>query len=451
MTYVQTYNAENRIASIQKLASGTCAAPVLAAKWDFTYDGDGTRTGQSYTPYTDGQPGTVEITRYYFGGAYETTGSTWKKYYSFGGATLMRDASGFKYFLSDHLGSTSVVLDDDGTILEQQRYLPFGQARVMPPYASVTSTDFTYTGQRNLPDTGLMDYKARFYSPYLNQFTQPDTIVPNLYNPQSLNRYSYALNNPIRYNDPTGHLSNCSSISSMGAQALCNRSNRLETVWKNLDAELGLNFSSEPGADQWTEEHKKAARRAAWDVAYQFSATTGGDIAETFRSVYAQGVDFVWCNKCTGMGRTRDDHTIEFAAMHTGTDAFELDVRTAVHELGHLFDRRVCVANNGRPCDHMPGEPNTARSAMASFNSDFISSDHGDYLLNSYWGFAGGFDNWQMGWERGNGSQGEIWADMFLGWTYNRWGEPWQPLSGARSGYMTNTMSYYLTTTFVTP
>jgi RHS repeat-associated protein len=185
----------------------------LAAKWDFTgacperrrRDGDGTRTGQSYTPYTDGQPGAIVITRYYFGGAYETTGSTWKKYYSFGGQTVMRDASGFKYFLTDQLGSVSVVLSATGAILEQQRYLPFGQARVMPPYASVTSTDFTYTGQRNLPDTGLMDYKARFYSPALGRFIQPDTVIPDLANSQSWNPYAYVYNNPIMRNDPTGH------------------------------------------------------------------------------------------------------------------------------------------------------------------------------------------------------------------------------------------------------
>jgi hypothetical protein len=89
--------------------------------------------------------------------------------YSFAGQTIaMKDSSGFKYFLSDHLGSVSLVLDSNGTILEQQRYLPFGAPRTMPPYASVTSTDFTYTGQRDIPGTGLMDYKARFYSPYIN-------------------------------------------------------------------------------------------------------------------------------------------------------------------------------------------------------------------------------------------------------------------------------------------
>lgn len=50
-----------------------------------------------------------------------------------------------------------------------------------------------------------MDYKARFYSPYLNRFLQPDNIIPDQTNPQSMNRFSYVLGNPIRFSDPTGH------------------------------------------------------------------------------------------------------------------------------------------------------------------------------------------------------------------------------------------------------
>jgi hypothetical protein len=50
-----------------------------------------------------------------------------------------------------------------------------------------------------------MDYKARFYDAYITHFSQPDPIIPDPSNPQSFNRYSYALNNPIRYNDPSGH------------------------------------------------------------------------------------------------------------------------------------------------------------------------------------------------------------------------------------------------------
>ena len=67
---------------------------------------------------------------------------------------------------------------------------------------------------------GIMDYKARFYSPCIMQFIQPDTVTPEPYNPQSLNRYSYTFNNPVRYNDPTGHCPTCLIGAVGGAIAL---------------------------------------------------------------------------------------------------------------------------------------------------------------------------------------------------------------------------------------
>jgi RHS repeat-associated protein len=62
---------------------------------------------------------------------------------------------------------------------------------------------------------GLMFYNARWYDPYLNHMTQPDTIVPDPYNSQDYDRYSYARNNPIRYNDPSGHIA-CESFDDDG-------------------------------------------------------------------------------------------------------------------------------------------------------------------------------------------------------------------------------------------
>lgn len=46
--------------------------------------------------------------------------------------------------------------------------------------------------------------KARFYDPQLGRFLQPDSIDPDYEYAQSLNRFSYVLNNPLRYTDPTG-------------------------------------------------------------------------------------------------------------------------------------------------------------------------------------------------------------------------------------------------------
>jgi hypothetical protein len=51
----------------------------------------------------------------------------------------------------------------------------------------------------------LIQMGARWYDSDLGRFTQPDSIIPHPGNPQSFNRYSYVLNNPAKYTDPTGH------------------------------------------------------------------------------------------------------------------------------------------------------------------------------------------------------------------------------------------------------
>jgi len=128
-----------------------------------------------------------------------------------------QSANGLQYFLTDHLGSTVAITDSNGTLTSQQRYLPFGGTRanvtIAYPLGTPNSpgTDFGYTGQRQLDAGmgGLMDYKARFYSPYINRFIQPDSIIPGSTNPQAFNRYSYVFGNPIKYKDPSGHGVDC--------------------------------------------------------------------------------------------------------------------------------------------------------------------------------------------------------------------------------------------------
>jgi len=67
--------------------------------------------------------------------------------------------------------------------------------------------DYKFTGKPFDSETGLYYYGARYYNPLIGRFITPDTIVQAPSNPQSLNRYSYCLNNPVNRIDPSGHWS----------------------------------------------------------------------------------------------------------------------------------------------------------------------------------------------------------------------------------------------------
>ncbi len=127
-----------------------------------------------------------------------TTENTY--YYFLDGDIIARDdPNGSRYYYhNDHLGSHTLVTDSSGSVVEETEYKPFGGV------LSGGEADFLYTG-KELDDTNLYYFGARYYNTEMRQFTQPDTIIPDLYNPQSLNRYSYVLNNPYKYVDPTGH------------------------------------------------------------------------------------------------------------------------------------------------------------------------------------------------------------------------------------------------------
>jgi RHS repeat-associated protein len=116
----------------------------------------------------------------------------------------MSDNGTMNQVITDHLVSVVAITDASGSLLEETRYMPYGSVR--NDLGTVTTTDKSFTGQKSLANTGLLDYNARMYSSELGRFTQPDTIIPGAGNPQSWNRYSYTLNNPVKYTDPSGHM-----------------------------------------------------------------------------------------------------------------------------------------------------------------------------------------------------------------------------------------------------
>jgi len=182
VTLTLAYDAENRLISV----GGTVTEA-------HTYDGDGVRVKAVVS-------GTTSV---FVGAYYEVQGSITKTYY-YAGAVRVAERNGgvLHWLLSDHLGSTNVTLRADGTFSTTLRYMPFGYTRYNP---GSQITTYRFTGQRWDSGTGLYFYNARWYDPLIGRFIQADTIVPQPGNPQSLNRYAYVLNNPIKYRDPSGH------------------------------------------------------------------------------------------------------------------------------------------------------------------------------------------------------------------------------------------------------
>ena len=110
--------------------------------------------------------------------------------------------------INEHLGSTSLMVSESGTKTGEMWYKAWGETC----YSSgSTPTIYRYTGQRAADEVGLMFYGARWYDSSLGRFTSPDTVVPlTSQGTQAWDRYAYANNSPIRYNDPTGHDVGCS-------------------------------------------------------------------------------------------------------------------------------------------------------------------------------------------------------------------------------------------------
>ena len=86
-------------------------------------------------------------------------------------------------------------------MVASSKYLPYGESR---PSTGDPGTDKLFTGQR-LDQSGLYFYNARYHDAQIGRFISADTVVPDRYDPQNLNRYSYVINNPLKYTDPSGH------------------------------------------------------------------------------------------------------------------------------------------------------------------------------------------------------------------------------------------------------
>ena len=182
------YDAENHsVSSSGSLGSGT-----------YTYDGNGLRvkkvSGSTTTVYIFS--GSKVIAEYDNGAA----PSAPSREYVYGGSALLAkiDSTGTKYYHQDHL-SNRLVTSSTGATVAQMGHYPYGES-----WYNASNDKLVFTSYERDAESGKDYAIARNYVSRLGRFASPDKLSGSVANPQSLNRYSYVLNNPGNLVDPSG-------------------------------------------------------------------------------------------------------------------------------------------------------------------------------------------------------------------------------------------------------
>ena len=150
--------------------------------------------------------------------------STYKRYLAGGSVLIIQDydkhhiraGEDTRYLLKDHLGSIARILNKNGILDQSFSYDAWGERRHPNDASILASLTLTsplhtgtttrgYTGHEMLDAVGIIHMNGRIYDPKLGRFLQADPIVQFPDYTQSWNSYSYVLNNPLVYTDPTGY------------------------------------------------------------------------------------------------------------------------------------------------------------------------------------------------------------------------------------------------------
>lgn len=114
-----------------------------------------------------------------------------------------------KYCHRDHLGSVDVITDSTGAVLERDSFDAWGFRRTTDwqaqrPIGSTSIVSRGFTDHVQLDSLGLVNMNGRIYDPGIGRFLSADPFVQAPAVTQNFNRYSYVVNNPLSFSDPTG-------------------------------------------------------------------------------------------------------------------------------------------------------------------------------------------------------------------------------------------------------
>ncbi|OYU95575.1 MAG: hypothetical protein CFE21_10555 [Bacteroidetes bacterium B1(2017)] len=130
------------------------------------------------------------------------------------------------YFTLDLQGSLLALTDNAGNLVAERNYDAWGRPRnpatlaytLANPFGG-SSSNYTlrgYTFHEHLEEFDLINMNGRMYDTHLAKFLNADPLLQDYENSQNYNRYSYVLNNPLKYTDPSGYASKGYTIPNVG-------------------------------------------------------------------------------------------------------------------------------------------------------------------------------------------------------------------------------------------
>lgn len=154
-----------------------------ASQWILTFRDDANRLSTDYLSNPFGRPRLKDY--FYFGNVLVAT----------------RDgAANYLYYASDHLGTPRLTTNQTATAVEGYFYHPFGEE-----ICCGFGNHAVKFAAMERDQSSLKDYvHARYLGSFEGRFLSPDKVGGTVRNPQTWNRYSYALNNPLKFFDPDG-------------------------------------------------------------------------------------------------------------------------------------------------------------------------------------------------------------------------------------------------------
>lgn len=216
-SFAFTYDAENRQTNSTQTIQG------VATTTAYGYDGEGRRVQKAIL----GAATTTYV--------YDALGQLIAEYGSTGAAATCTPC----YVSVDHLGSTRMLTNASGTVVERHDFLPFGEeipngiaGRGAQWGIAEVSANLhqKFSGKERDSETNLDYFGARYFSGAQGRFTSPDPVFASpqkVADPQQWNMYAYVRNNPLAFTDPTGldfNLTGC------GKDSTTCRDNKFQTT-----------------------------------------------------------------------------------------------------------------------------------------------------------------------------------------------------------------------------